>query len=99
MSLVSKLVPKIIMLGDDGFIVGHASGEEEDDFLWNINGSMYMMLKKAPPDRDNTLGVKNLDGDDASVNHPENLTTSEIGEAVHGDEPEGEEAKELLHWH
>jgi hypothetical protein len=96
MSLVSKLVPKIIMLGDDGSIVGYASGEGEDDFLRHINDGMYMMLKKASPDKDNTPGVVNLDGDDISVNQPENLTTTEIGELVNGDDPEEEKENETV---
>jgi hypothetical protein len=41
MSLLSKLVPKVITLGKDNSVVGHASGETEEDFLQYINDGIH----------------------------------------------------------
>jgi hypothetical protein len=44
MSLLYKLVPKVITLGKDNSVVGYASGHTEKDFLWCINDGMYTIL-------------------------------------------------------
>ena len=96
MSLVPKLVPTIIVLGDDGSIAGYGSGEREEDFLRYINDGMYMMLKKTPSDPNNLLDMENLNDDDASVDILDNLTASDIGDAIHGEDPDEEAKKESV---
>ena len=53
MSLVPKLAPKVITLGEDNSVVGYGSGETEVDFLKYINDGMYAMLnEKLPSDNE-----------------------------------------------
>ena len=77
MSLIPKLVPKIVQLNnEDGSVVGYASGKTEEDFLKHINDGMYAMLNgKLPTDEEmpvalpaNATEPTNQEADDDDVN-------------------------------
>ena len=93
MSLLPKLAPKVVTLGDDNSVVGYASGEKEEDFLRYVNDGMYAMLtEQAPADPMPDLPVPddpNYEEGNESVNG-ENLTSTELSEELNRGDNEGE---------
>lgn len=97
MSLVSKLVPKVITLGEDNSVVGYASGETEEDFLCYINDGMYSLLNESPI-VDGSALVVSLDDDEVMTSFEDgedNLGSSELLRVLNGDNDEEEDIEEI----
>ncbi|KAL3785615.1 hypothetical protein HJC23_004763 [Cyclotella cryptica] len=98
MSLISKLVPKVITLGEDNSVVGYASGETEEDFLRYINDGMYSVLNEDGIALDRSPATKSTDDDELTTSFEdgeENLGSSELLCVLNGDNDDEEDIEDI----